>query len=271
MNLHRILEIQKGLPPSDLRSLLFARKSAVNPVEFQTATAKGYPCILENSAGKSAVNYKIFGNSVRNGTPSPESPVETKSVGDIVIDGENSGKYAVPIVSAGADGTIKTTTVYLDEPLRKTGNYSDELTGNSITRKNIEIILDGSEVWNIEYENDNGLLNFKTVLDEYPHNADAYSNILPTQYTSISNTNDEGIYINRSNLFVRKWKTSTPDVETFCKWLSENPMTLQYILRNPVTENAIFPQISLSAGNSTVTADTEIPLSDMEITYKVRI
>lgn len=269
MNLHRILEIQKSLPPSDLHSLLFSRKSAINST-FQTATATGYPCILENSAGKSAANYKIFGNTVQNGTPSPESPAEIKSVGDIVTDGEKSGKYAVPIVSTGADGATKTTIVYLDEPLRKTGSYPDELTGNSVTRENIEIILDGSEVWNIEYENSKGLLNFKTVLEEYPRNADAYSNMLPIQYTSIQNTDYEGIYINRGNLFIRKWKTSTPDVETFCKWLSDNPMTLQYTLRNPVTENIIFPEISLSAGNSTVTADTEIQPSDMEITYKVR-
>lgn len=44
--------------------------------------AEGYPCVLQNSVGKSAVNYSIYGNSVQTGTPSPENPVEVVSVGD---------------------------------------------------------------------------------------------------------------------------------------------------------------------------------------------
>lgn len=47
------------------------------------ADAEGVPCVLEYSKGKNIRNYEIYGNSVQDGTPSPESPVEIQSVGDL--------------------------------------------------------------------------------------------------------------------------------------------------------------------------------------------
>ena len=47
------------------------------------ANAEGVPCVLEYSKGKNLRNYEIYGNSVQDGTPTPESPVEIQSVGDL--------------------------------------------------------------------------------------------------------------------------------------------------------------------------------------------
>ena len=47
------------------------------------ANAEGVPCVLEYSKGKNIRNYEVYGNSVQDGTPSPESPVEIQSVGDL--------------------------------------------------------------------------------------------------------------------------------------------------------------------------------------------
>ena len=47
------------------------------------ANAEGVPCVLEYSKGKNMRNYEVYGNSVQDGTPSPESPVEIQSVGDL--------------------------------------------------------------------------------------------------------------------------------------------------------------------------------------------
>ena len=49
---------------------------------YKTAEAEGVPCILKYSKGKYMKDYEIYGNSVQNGTPSPENPVEIQSVGD---------------------------------------------------------------------------------------------------------------------------------------------------------------------------------------------
>lgn len=48
-------------------------------------TITGYPITLSNSTGDDLVDYKIYGNSVQDGTPSPETPIEIQSVGDKTI------------------------------------------------------------------------------------------------------------------------------------------------------------------------------------------
>lgn len=59
--------------------------------------------ILPNTKGENLVNYKIYGNSVQNRTPSPASPVEIKSLGDLVTDTKdlNYGMYKIPIRVGG--------------------------------------------------------------------------------------------------------------------------------------------------------------------------
>ena len=70
----------------------------------------------------SIVNYKIYGNSVQNGTPTQNSPVEVESVGEY---DEETGKYKIPVICSSENGRSFTTDIYLDEPLRKVGNYRD--------------------------------------------------------------------------------------------------------------------------------------------------
>ena len=58
-------------------------KSKYQNTAVKLANAEGVPCVLEYSKGKNIRNYEIYGNSVQDGTPSPESPVEIQSVGDL--------------------------------------------------------------------------------------------------------------------------------------------------------------------------------------------
>ena len=54
--------------------------------------------------------------------PTPSAPVEIESVGDLITDTNdiNYGKYKIPVIVGNT-----TTNIYLDEPLRKVGDYSD--------------------------------------------------------------------------------------------------------------------------------------------------
>ena len=58
-------------------------KSKYQNTAVKLANAEGVPCVLEYSKGKNMRNYEVYGNSVQDGTPSPESPVEIQSVGDL--------------------------------------------------------------------------------------------------------------------------------------------------------------------------------------------
>lgn len=55
----------------------------------------------EYALAANAKNYQVYGNSVQDGTPTPESPVEIQSVGDLVTSGEYAGKYDVPVTVCG--------------------------------------------------------------------------------------------------------------------------------------------------------------------------
>lgn len=48
-------------------------------------------------------SYRIYGNSIQDGTPSPSNPVEIENVGDLITDttDTNYGKYKIPVTVSG--------------------------------------------------------------------------------------------------------------------------------------------------------------------------
>ena len=87
-------------------------------------TAQGNPCVLQDPSITPIGEITVYGNSVQDGTPTPENPIEIQSVGDLVTDenDENYGKYCLPVKI-----NEKVVNIYLDEPLRKIANYSDHI------------------------------------------------------------------------------------------------------------------------------------------------
>lgn len=66
--------------------------------------AQGYPLELSDcKKHKPMRDLKIYGNSFQDGTPSPETPIEVQSVGELVTDeaDANYGKYKIPVVQRG--------------------------------------------------------------------------------------------------------------------------------------------------------------------------
>ena len=70
----------------------------------KTAEAEGYPLTMQNcKANKKMKQLEIYGNLVQDDTPTPETPVEVQSVGELVTDTSdaNYGKYRIPVVVRG--------------------------------------------------------------------------------------------------------------------------------------------------------------------------
>ena len=76
---------------------------AYDTFSANTVTASKGKVTLESSLKSNLKDYKIYGNSVQNGEPSPTNPVEIESVGDLVTDESdiNNGKYKIPIKVTG--------------------------------------------------------------------------------------------------------------------------------------------------------------------------
>ena len=65
---------------------------------------------INNAIAGKLGNLKIYGNSIQNGTPTPDNPVEIQSVGELVTDANDSnyGKYKIPVTVTGKNiGTAK--------------------------------------------------------------------------------------------------------------------------------------------------------------------
>lgn len=95
-----------------LQKKKLAFMSVVNSVKGFVRTVFGVPpitlpdCVDEESL----INYTIEGNSVQNGEPTPDAPIEVESVGEY---DEETGKYKIPVVCGGKN--IVSEYVYPDQ------------------------------------------------------------------------------------------------------------------------------------------------------------
>lgn len=112
----------------------------IKAIPHTTASGTDSVSITDFLNNEEVINYKIYGNSIQNGTPSTESPVEIQSVGDLVTDttSEYYGKYK--IILSGCEQEIP---IYLNAPLRQRGNVADYIDfENQQVVRMIEVVDD---------------------------------------------------------------------------------------------------------------------------------
>lgn len=96
MTLWEILKANKtGIAP-DMFTMLAANK--LNGGRDRLHELTGTPPLSFKAKGKSLSAWSITGNTVQNGTPTPENPVDVQGVGD--YDSE-TGLYKIPVVTRG--------------------------------------------------------------------------------------------------------------------------------------------------------------------------
>ena len=136
--------------------------------------------------------------------------------------------------------TEQTVQIILDEPLRGIGEYKDTITKDGVVRKIKRIVFDGSEdeKWVINNEREN-------VIRFIPHQFGDAIKINDYQRSMIDklkwvsgvwNRDEVGQDMFAGILRINMPKTLTPDLQTFKTWLSQNPLTVDYVLAEPVTE-----------------------------------
>lgn len=163
--------------------------------------------------------------------------------------------------------------IKLDEPLRGIGQHKDDITKDGVLRNIKEDVLNGSEAWRIHpkktKENTQafGLArkihrDVRMVLsDKFAYLRDGYFEDEP----NISEYGGIDIWIN-----IEKTKAST--VEEFKAWLSQNPVTVQYVLKESVTEQFENSLDSLHAnyGTTIVSVDSGEVETGIEVEYAVK-
>ncbi len=127
------------------------------------------------------------------------------------------------------------TQILLQEPLHSLPNgVCDEITTDGeLIRRVGKVILDGSEDWLIHNINSQGLVNFKIYFKNNSGGLrDSMCENLPLGKLIADETN-ETYLINNTTIFIRKFQTSIATVQDLKIWLSQNPVTIYYLLPTP--------------------------------------
>lgn len=256
------------------------------------AEASGYPFVFSEAKTGKLKNLRIYGNSAQDGTPSPESPVEVKSVGDLITDTASAyhGKYRIRLKATnGTD--IKTTDIYLAEPLRKVGNavdyidfangrvvrsvkkykfsdytaidyYSNRITPEKWSTTVIALhFRDKKTTGSYNVSSQNSMCNYFENVG--PMNAYTQAKAVHGTYSDHPTMSTVYIDIGSENDLY----TPTSPITAWNGW--ENA----YLIAESNTasyENAVLPEICTPGGNITVTAETETEPSDISGEYRVR-
>lgn len=201
---------------------------------------------------------------------------ETAWLGGILClsnENETTGSYCTITdlqIYDGADNSI-ITNIYLDEPLRKIGDYSDyiDFENQKVVRNIKERIFDGTENWkkhqfgtNCYYIYDNDLLINK---DIETINSNYFKGVSYTNRT-ISENNIVFIDINYKSINFRN--TEHNDINSFINFLKKNSVKVNCILSTPIEENIELPNIPTLEDVTVLQVNTKIQPSNMEVKYK---
>ena len=255
--------------------------SIVNRVKGFIRTITGaLPLTLESCVDeKSVTYYKLYGQSVQNGTPMPDTPIEVESVGEF---DESTGKYKIPIKISSNDKSM-ITNIYLDEPLRKVGEYADYVDFEN-----------GKVVRNVYYERITSVIAKSSVVRQ----AAVYLSDIAEKPLQRPNPNSEGydpMGYALSNKFIKtdsfysKLSTEPYYIQTYITMGGVNriayslPLEVStvaqaqevigdgfdvfYVLEEAEEQPITLPTIPTFKGTSIISVDTTIQASNAEIEY----
>lgn len=135
--------------------------------------------------------------------------------------------------------TEQTVQIALDEPLRGIGEYKDTITKDGVVRKIKRIVFDGSEDEKWALSNDplnvttNRFIIRMNIINTY-YKMLAMCNKMA--WKNINQVDVVGQTTHGVNFYITLPKDLAPDLQTFRTWLSQNPLTVDYVLAEPVTE-----------------------------------
>lgn len=221
------------------------------------------------SRGGHLLDYRIYGNTVQDGTPTPENPVEVQGCGEYYA--ELNG-YKIPVT-----GSSITTPVYLgSEPLHKIRDYADYKRG-VVVRKIKKWVLTVKEL----YKRDESYQRFIMIISGAKIEGLRLTRVYCTHFLSvydgrpISEVPNNSIYssdVATGKFFIKSTDyTTEADFKSYlaAQYAAGTPVTVWYVLAEPEEEplENLLP-IQTIKGTNILTADTTVQPSEMYIKYR---
>lgn len=271
MNLFDMLKAEKDIPVSDPMARLwgyqYQQKHGVSEIS-------GVPPLRFTSRGGYLQDCRIYGNTVQNGIPTPETPVEVLGCGE--YDSELNG-YKIPVtVSNGTNSVI--TPVYVgSEPLHKIGDYADyvDYARKVVVRRIKKLVLTGTEdyAWfksvtrNYAWYLFPSAIGTITYVPFYCSHGETVTDVSDYVYGKVycDNTFNLGIFDSSIN------STKNLNNSLAQRYANGTPVTVWYVLAEPEEEplENLLP-IRTIKGTNILTADTTVQPSEMYIKGKIK-
>lgn len=234
----KYLLISKGTMIVDVRysSIYFGEDDLAYEQDSsrKLTTGTGYSCFIGTETRKILVAKETctITKTMMHGTRTEKDAYEVEELGLFEIINDNPNIDYEPY-------TEQTMQIVLDEPLRGIGDYKDTITKDGVVRKIKRTVFDGSEdeKWGLSREHENHI-NFalvikgaitvntgiRTMMDKFKY------------FGAIWNSDLLGQDMFGATLRINMPKTLATDLQTFKTWLSQNPLTVDYVLAEPATE-----------------------------------
>lgn len=190
-------------------------------------------------------NYKKYNFSTRSNTAN--IVFEIKKVDNTELLSTDIESNKIMLVEGEADEnapyelyTEQSMQIALNEPLRGIGEYKDTITKDGVARKIKKAVFDGSEGWSIDkIVEGNTTQTFVLILKDVLSIPNHDKRIMCDKFkfgTALWTKDIVAIGTYSNKLYLNVEKDKTPDLQTFKTWLSQNPLTVDYVLAEPVTE-----------------------------------
>ncbi len=266
-----IAEVYGGIGESDPIYYKLREMVGTSPMQFK---ALGFPL----------KDYHIYGETLQDGTPSPDYPVDVVGVGE--WDGA-ANSYKIPVTTTNGTDTV-TTPIYVGaEPLHRIGEYTDyvDYAIGKIVRKIKKLVLTGEEAYTKNYSQSTNYLYYapRSIFPGSIGITPVICNELPT----IATAPIEVIGTNTTNPFPSVYFNFGSDVMNTqpsgntaaglkeylaAQYAAGTPVTVWYVLQESIEEDppVPFPELSTLAGTNTLTVDTTVKPSEIDLTGRLK-
>ena len=154
-----------------------------------------------------------------------------------------------------------TTNIYLDEPLRKVGDYVDYIDySNGKVVRNIKSELVSNKTWNYRADDD---------LIYYTDSNIMLSNYANSNYflSGAQKTGTNPYVLTVNNVFRLYNKNYWSNLDSYKTWLNNHQdLVVEYLLATPTEESISLPQIKTVEGTNYITVNTSTDASNLKIT-----
>jgi len=160
----------------------------------------------------------------------------------------------------------QTYNIYIDEPLRKVGEYADyiDFGEQKIVRNIKEIILDGDENFIASTEGEGRY--YLTGLTPCTKTG-TFTDILCSHYVGGMWENNDNVCSIFNQTIFRIRNDSILTVEDLKNWVTSNNLKVYYPIANPQKADIDIPEIETYNGLTNIKVDTKISPSSMEFEY----